>query len=161
MSRDRRKLTPHRPGDGSLNCQGQEHHLFINEQGEYELVEINHVPHLPFSKVRAYWFNRDSRPDDTYILIWAEDLGTYLHLPAAVDKLEVMRPFGTRLQTNLDKDGRPVVEVARRKYLVFPNMNPQDAMESLRRAVEGKKISDTKNKKQKNVKDDGHTEMAR
>ncbi|MDY0169765.1 MAG: hypothetical protein RBS80_24690, partial [Thermoguttaceae bacterium] len=71
----------------------QEHHLFINERGRYELVPIEEVPasRLP---VRAYRFQRDSRPEDTYLLLWALGDDLSLHLPTAGSSVRAMRPFG-------------------------------------------------------------------
>ena len=110
----------------TLMTPDREHHLFRNEQGQYELVEIHEIPNVLFGTLKAYWFTRQSRPEDTYVLIWAKAGSADLHLPMATEKLSVMRPFGTRLEVKTDKDAQPVVEVGRRAYMVCSGMNPQE-----------------------------------
>ena len=119
---DRKKLT----------APDREHHLFRNEQGEYELVEIHKIPDVLFDTLDAYWFTRESRPDDTYVLIWAKSGSTDLHLPVAAENLCAMRPFGNKLEIKQDKDGQPAVEVGRRMYLVF-SATDSDAVKKMLR----------------------------
>lgn len=95
----------------------QEHHLFLNEQNEYELVPITQVP-MASVPVKAYWFKRKSHPRLTYVLIWAADENVKLHLPVTGPSLRAMRPFGTELPlTRSQKE--TVVTIAGRTYLVF------------------------------------------
>ena len=74
----------------------QEHHLFVNERGEYELVPIREVPDLAGGRIRAYVFQRPATPGDTYALLWDSEGKRNLRLPVAADRLTLMRPFGTR-----------------------------------------------------------------
>ena len=109
----------------------QEHHLFINERGEHELVAINEIPDVADGFFKAYSFRRETRPDDTYILIWAVAGEADLLLPVAPDRLTVMRPFGTRLPVEV-KQGKAVVPVGGRKYLILAGMKETRAIELLR-----------------------------
>ncbi len=102
----------------------QEHHLFRNEKGEYELVEIHEIPNVLFDTLTAYWFTRESRPDDTYVLAWAKAGSTDLRLPLPKEKVIAMRPFGTKQELKSGKNGDCVVDVGRRMYLVFSGMKP-------------------------------------
>ena len=47
---------------------GPEHHLFINEKGNHELVACDEIPRVADGAVKAYRFCRSSRPNDTYVL---------------------------------------------------------------------------------------------
>ena len=122
----------------TLMTPDREHHLFHNEQGEYELVEIHEITNILFGTLKACWFTRQSRPEDTYVLMWAKAGSTDLHLPVAQERLTVMRPFGKKLEIEQDKGGQPVVEVGRRMYLVFSGMKPDEVKESLGRTTSQK-----------------------
>lgn len=98
----------------------REHHLFANEQGEYELVPITEVP-LGRTAVKAYTFQRASRPKDTYVLIWAVDGEVELQLPVADNSLSAMRPFGTEIPLRRTA-GKTVVTISGRSYLVFAGL---------------------------------------
>ena len=111
----------------------QEHHLFVNEQGEHELVAINEIPDVADGFFRAYSFRRKTRPDDTYILIWAVSGEADLLLSVAPDRLTVMKPFGTKLPVEV-KDGKAVVPVGGRKYLILAGMKEDVAIKLLRQA---------------------------
>jgi hypothetical protein len=56
-----------------------------------------------------------------------------LLLPVAPDRLTVMRPFGTRLPVGV-KEGRTVVPVGGRKYLILAGMKKTIVIELLRQA---------------------------
>ena len=111
----------------------QEHHLFVNEHGEHELVKISEIPDVAGGFFRAYSFCREARPDDTCILIWAMTGEADLLLPVAPDRLMVMKPFATRLPVEV-KEGRAVVPVGGRKYLILAGMKEARARELLRKA---------------------------
>jgi hypothetical protein len=102
----------------------REHHLFANEQGEYELVPIIEVP-LEGTAVKAYAFQRASRPKDTYVLIWAVDGEVELQLPVADDSLSAMRPFGTEIPLRRTAD-KTVVTIGGRSYLVFKERGSEE-----------------------------------
>ncbi|MFV1968564.1 MAG: hypothetical protein ACC628_24340, partial [Pirellulaceae bacterium] len=75
----------------------QEHHLFINEQGQHELVPIDEIPNVADGRIRAYSFRRSTPSNDTYILAWAVDDEVNLRLPVPAGQLSVMRAFGKPL----------------------------------------------------------------
>ena len=56
-----------RPWQRRILADRREHHLFVNEQGQYELVSVTQVP-LEGIAVKAFTFQRASRPKDTYVL---------------------------------------------------------------------------------------------
>jgi hypothetical protein len=94
------------------------------------------VPYDPVLEVggalKAYSFQRASRPNDTYVVIWAASgLGT-LRLPIAPDRLELMRPFGKAIPVQTE-GGRPIVTIGGRCYLRFKGMTPAEARRVLRR----------------------------
>ena len=111
----------------------QEHHLFVNEQGEHELVAIKEIPDVADGFFRTYSFRRKTRPNDTYILIWTVAGEADLLLPVTPDRLTVMKPFGTRLPVEV-KQGRAVVPVGGRKYLIFAGMKETRVKELLQQA---------------------------
>lgn len=106
----------------------QEHHLFVNERGEHELVAIEEIPNVARGSVKAYQFRRPARPDDAYLLLWATADKAELRLPLPPDRLTAMRPFGKRLPID-EEDGRSVVRVGGRMYLVLPGMKAELARE--------------------------------
>ena len=107
----------------------QEHHLFLNERGEYELVPITEVP-VADAAVRAYCFKRDSHPDDTYVLLWTIDKDVELRLPVAENSLRLMRPFGTELPVH-GSENETVVAIGGRSYLVFAGSSPGEVRQVL------------------------------
>jgi hypothetical protein len=76
--------------------------------------------------VKAYSFQRASRPKDTYVLIWAVDGEVELRLPAAGDSVRAMRPFGNELPVRRSAS-ELVAEVAGRTYLVFAGLAVEEA----------------------------------
>lgn len=110
----------------------QEHHLFINERGEHELVPIHELPQVAKGRsFKAYTFARTSQPADTYVLIWslADEADLMLDVPRG--KLTVMRPFGTALPA---ADGNAAISIGDRHYLVFADTDATEIAEVLRNA---------------------------
>jgi len=94
----------------------REHHLFLDEQGRYELAEIEEVPGVAQGAVKAFVFRRAAQPEDAYVIIWAVEGQVRLRLPG--DQIVAMRPFGTPL-ARAHRDGFTEVPVGARTYLVF------------------------------------------
>ncbi len=111
----------------------EEHHLFINEKGEHELVAIHEIPGVANDVFKVYSFRRIGYPNDTYVLIWAIADEADLLLPVAPDRLTVMRPFGTGLPVGTD-GGKAVVRVADREYLVLAGMREDQTREVFHKA---------------------------
>ena len=111
----------------------REHHLFINEEGRHELVPIEEIPGVVDGSVKAYCFSRAAQPDETYILLWAVKDDVVLRLPLPSGKLVVMRPFGKRIPAK-DRDGRTLVEVGGRTYIVLPGLDANRAKRVLEQA---------------------------
>ncbi|MCL5282887.1 MAG: hypothetical protein M1376_23630 [Planctomycetes bacterium] len=98
----------------------QEHHLFVNEHGEYELAPIREVPAVAGGRVKAFLFHRASHPDDTYAVL-------------APERVTVMRPFGTQLPLEKGPSG-VVVPVGSRRYLRLAGIGADQATQILRGA---------------------------
>ena len=111
----------------------REHHLFIDERGRHEMVQIEEVPGVADGAVKAYLFNRTERPKDTHVLLWAVDDDVVLQLPLSPEKLAVMRPFGNRIPAR-DHDGKTLVEVGGRMYIGLPGLDTDRAKRLLERA---------------------------
>lgn len=111
----------------------QEHHLFINERGDPELVPIDEIPDVAGGFFTAYRFRRTAQPNETYILIWAVKGEANLLLPVAPGHVRAMRPFGTRQPVRAE-GGKAVVSVGGRTYLVLTGMGTDRAKQALGRA---------------------------
>jgi hypothetical protein len=111
----------------------QEHHLLVNEKGDYEVVPIQEIPGLCGGRVRAYMFQRASQPGTTYVLIWAVKNEARLALPIPPERLALLMPFGKRLAIQA-KDGQAIVPVGSRRYLVFTGIGAQEAGHVVRQA---------------------------
>jgi hypothetical protein len=111
----------------------QEHHLFVNEQGRYELVPIREVPDMAGGRVKAYVFHRAAQSADTYVVLWAKQGELKVALPVAPDRLTVMRPFGTPVPFESDPSGARV-PIADRRYLRLAGISPDEAVRLLRAA---------------------------
>ncbi len=105
------------PVQREILAQRREHHLFINEKGRHELVEIKEVPLAKNNPFKVFWFQRASQPKDTYVLIWAVQGSAELRLP---DGVTVMRPFGKPVPAK-----QHVVAIGNRHYLRFPDTAPE------------------------------------
>jgi len=111
----------------------QEHHLFFNEQGEYELVPVREVPQVAAGRVKAFLFHRLSESDDTYAVLWANEGRIDLTLPIFPEHLTVMRPFGAPV--SFEKQGeRAIVEVGNRRYLRLAGIGSDQAIHILNAA---------------------------
>lgn len=110
----------------------QEHHLFLDERGQPELVAIAEVPGVADHRVKAWTFRRLGRPDTVYVLAWgarwegrvpprpvrasAPRAHGQWRLPVPAGSLRAMRPFGKLLETR--RDGPWVsIPLAGRTYL--------------------------------------------
>ena len=102
----------------------QEHHLFLNENGDYELVPITELP-LPNLPIKAYSFTRTSHPQDTYVLLWATNQDVQLKLPVAKTPIRPMRPFATEIPTKKSSN-QTTVTINNRTYLQFPNTTSEE-----------------------------------
>jgi hypothetical protein len=111
----------------------QEHHLFVNERGEYELVPIREVPAVAGGRVKAYLFQRAAQPEDTYVVLWAKKGEVNMTLPVSPERLIVMRPFGESLP--FKKDGAGVVaRLGNRCYLHLTGIGTEQAIQILKGA---------------------------
>ncbi len=113
--------------------QDQEHHLFLNERGEYELVPIRAVPAVAGGRVRAFLFQRASQLDDTYVVLWAHQGELSLTLPVPPARLTIMRPFGRQLSFEKNESG-VVVSVGSRRYLRLAGIGTEQAIQVLEHA---------------------------
>ena len=107
----------------------QEHHLFLNERGQYELVPITELA-PGGTAIKAYWFQRASRPDETYVLIWALGDDVKLRLPLAADSVRAMRPFGIAMPVQ-QSGNQTLVTVSDRSYLVFAGSSAEQTTQIL------------------------------
>ena len=113
----------------------REHHLFINEQGKYELVEYHEIPSAA-GGIKAYWFQRSTQPRDTYLLVWAVQGEQELLLSLPPAHISAMRPFGHPVVIK-ETDGKAMLPVGRRTHLRLQNTTPNEAIYILRAAQEG------------------------
>ncbi len=112
-SRTRQNLTA---SQQRILADRREHHLFINEQGRYELVQIEELDDIAQGTIKAFMFHRAGKPDDTWVLAWAVDGERRLRVPSG--KMVAERPFGTRLQCISEGDSSELV-IGPRTYLLF------------------------------------------
>ena len=94
----------------------QEHHLFVNERAEYELVPVREVSKVAAGRVKAFLFQRPSKPGDAYVVLWANESEIRLTVPVKPERLKVMRPFGAAVSFERRKDSA-IVSVGSRCYL--------------------------------------------
>jgi hypothetical protein len=71
----------------------REYHLLINEQGEYELVEYEHIPTAAAGsrELRAFLFNREG---EWYLLYWHIAGDKKLQLPIAPSHATLYKQLG-------------------------------------------------------------------
>jgi hypothetical protein len=108
----------------------QEHHLLLNEQGEYELVPIREVPAVAGGRVKAFIFQRPGQPEDTYVVLWANQGELNLTLSLSPERLTVMCPFGTQLPFEKNETA-VVVPIGSRHYLRLAGIGTEQAMQIL------------------------------
>lgn len=111
----------------------QEHHLFLNEQGEYELLPIREVPAVAGGRVKAFVFQRGAQSEDTYVVLWANQGEVNLTLPVMPGRVTLMRPFGTQLPFEKNDSG-VVVPVGSRRYLRLVGIDMEQTIQILNEA---------------------------
>lgn len=108
----------------------QEHHLFMNERGEYELVPIREVSNVAGGQVKAFVFSRDGAAADTYVLLWAVKGQGTLRLDIAPERLVAMRPFGKPVEIEpVEKSS--TVPMSGRAYLCLKGMTAEQTVKVL------------------------------
>ncbi|NOZ19914.1 MAG: hypothetical protein GXP25_02375 [Planctomycetes bacterium] len=109
----------------------REHHLFVNESGDYELAEIEEIPGLCDGLVKAFSFKRTRSPGTTFVLVWSIDDDVRLEFSPRGPRPIAMRPFGESLPLAITGD-TTVVSVGNRLYLGFPDTTRDEVEEILR-----------------------------
>ncbi len=113
----------------------QEHHLFVNAAGQYELVAIKEVASVADGRsIRAYTFRRLGQTDRTYVLLWAAHDDVDLTVPVPSNRVVAMRPFGKRVATR-GTDGKITVSVGERMYLAIVGADVAGVEDVLRRST--------------------------
>ena len=110
--------------------QDQEHHLFINERGEYELVAIDEISGVANGFCKAYSFQRTTRPNDSYVLLWAVEGRADLLVPIASGRISAMRPFEKQLPINTEGEA-VAVPIGDRCYLHLAGVTIEQARQTL------------------------------
>ncbi len=111
----------------------QEHHLFVNERGEFEVVPIREVPAVAGGRVKAFLFQRASQPEDTYVVLWANKGELSLTVSVSPERVTVMRPFGKQLPFEKSESG-VVIPVGSRRYLRLAGIGAEQAVQILKGA---------------------------
>ncbi len=110
-----------------------EHHLFMNEGGEYEIVPVTRIDGVAGGHAApCYVFERSSEPDAAYAILSEPD-PVVLTLDFPTERLKLMRPFGAELAIE-EKAGKALVPVQSRRYLRFDGLTPLEAGAVLQRA---------------------------
>jgi hypothetical protein len=118
----------------------REHHLFLNEQGDYELVPVRKVPQVAAGRVKAFLFQRPAQTQDTYAVLWAKEGQIDLTIPVSPAHLTVMRPFGAPVPFE-KREENAIVHVGARCYLKLAGVSADQALQILSAT---KEASDTK-----------------
>ena len=114
------------PAQRRILADRREHHLFLNEQGRYELVEIEEVSGVAEGKIRAFTFHRAAKPGDAYALVWAAKGEQHVEFPLPAP--QAMRPFGVPSGNSLE------IVIGPRTYLFLPGMGSNQSKDYLRNA---------------------------
>lgn len=111
----------------------QEHHLFLNEKGQHELVPIQEIPGAADGRIKAYSFQRETHSNETCVLLWAVKGEVRLLVPVAPDRLVARKPFAAPLAVQAQQ-GHALVPIGGRTYLVFPGMEADNARQIISQA---------------------------
>jgi hypothetical protein len=84
-------------------------------------------------RMKAFLFQRPSQPNDTYVVLWANQGELNLTLPVSPERLTVMRPFGTQLPFEKNDSG-VVVPVGSRRYLRLAGLGAEQTIQILKGA---------------------------
>jgi hypothetical protein len=117
----------------------REHHLFVNESGDYELVEIEEIPDLCDGRVKALTFHRGRSPGTAFVVIWAARVDVNLEIPLRGERPTAMRPFGTKKPLTVAGE-KIEVSVSDRQYLAFPETTREEVVKMLRAAKHGSRL---------------------
>jgi hypothetical protein len=110
----------------------QEHHLFINDSNEYELVAIDPVEDFESRKFSmAYTFVRESEPGSTYAIIWPIMGELSLFVDANINDLSMFKPFGNEIELSV-VEGQVVLPLPDRRYVRFAGMEHEEVSDLLR-----------------------------
>ena len=107
--------------------------LCLREQGDYELAPVREVPAVAGGRVKAFLFQRPAQPEDTFVVLWANQGELSLTLPVLPECLTVMHPFGTQVAFEKTPSGAAVA-IGRRCYLRLAGIAAEQAVQILRGA---------------------------
>jgi hypothetical protein len=111
----------------------QQHHLFVNQRGEYELVPIREAPGAADGRIKCFLFQRPREIQATYLLLWAKRGELDLTLPVRPERVSLMRPFGSPLPTEAGSAGCHV-RIGPRCYVRLDGVEPGAAAEMIQAA---------------------------
>lgn len=123
-------LTPRQKRE--LRDGSREHHLLLNERGEFELVEVSMIDGAAGGSrdVRAFVFLRKRR---LHVLYWhATGAGT-LAVRLRGGQIKLMEPFGTERPVE-NGAGRILLPLDRQRYLEVRDVTKVDLIAAIRRA---------------------------
>jgi hypothetical protein len=116
---------------GKPEFHDQEHHLFVNSRGEHELVPLREVPGVAGGRLKSFLFQRSEEPNCTYVLLWARHGEVSLSLPVSPERVQWMRPFGSKLP--LAPGNSTELRISNRCYLRLEGMGPDAAAALVRK----------------------------
>lgn len=111
----------------------QEHHLLIDEQGQFELVSYDQVTDVAggSKEVRAFAFQRKG---DWYVVYWHISGNKKLELPLKPSDVILYEKFGKEEAISSATNNKIIVPVSDRRYIKTNKLTKEQLLEALKNA---------------------------
>lgn len=114
----------------------QEHHLLLNEEGEFELIPYEQIDNVAgesgeSKEVRAFIFERNS---DFYVLYWHISGNKQLELALSQSDVKLYTNLGQEETINSGSESSITIPASNRRYLKLSNTNKEQVINAFSNA---------------------------
>lgn len=111
----------------------QEHHLLLDEQGQFELVPYEHIHDAAggSKELRAFIFQRKG---DFYVVYWHISGDKKLTLPVAASSITLYKTLSEEESLESAGSNNVIVPVSNRRYIKVNNLSKKEILEAFQKA---------------------------
>lgn len=117
-----------------LQNTAQEHHLLLNENGDYELIPYNQILDVAGGNrnVRAFSFTRDG---ESYIVYWHISGDKKLELQLSSSSIELYDKIGKKIKVTTSKNNKAVIPVGSMRYVKAKKLSVEQLSKAFKDSI--------------------------